>query len=302
MRIDAEACPVAVAAESLIADRPLDDEHERIQQAVLGVVPGLHEVATGLEGEHRVVQYNARAVRDHPAEQILQARRRGRRHRHRLAITAQPGRRPQDVNLTRPFTHRVLLLIGGHSMWLPLTHGRTPDGPSAFLNGSVIPIRAGSLATATRWNLSPLSSSLHRALVFRPALGRPAGGYRPPVAIKHPVERGDDGRSMFDRLAESTSNLMSTAAFFAICGALVVVWTLSYALDWSDAVRFFLGDLLGAITLVLVALIKNAERRAEHAVQVKLDAISRMLLASHRGDKDGAADDLERAIGHHEDV
>ncbi len=47
------------------------------------------------------------------------------------------------------------------------------------------------------------------------------------------------------------------------CGALVVAWVLSYALGWSENARFFLGDLLGAITLAIVALIKNAERRAE---------------------------------------
>jgi low affinity Fe/Cu permease len=103
-------------------------------------------------------------------------------------------------------------------------------------------------------------------------------------------------------MAENVSNLLSTPAFFALCGALVLAWTFSYALGWSDTVRFFLGDLLGAITLVLVALIKNAERRAEHAVQFKLDAIAKMLLATHHGNDDGAVEDLERAIQRHEDV
>lgn len=128
------------------------------------------------------------------------------------------------------------------------------------------------------------------------------GGYSAVVAVKHPVERGGEGRSLFDRMAESASNLLSTPMFFALCGALVLAWTCSYALGWSDAVRFFLGDLLGAITLVLVALIKNAERRAEHAVQFKLDAIAEMLLATHAGTADHAAEDLERAIRRHEDV
>ena len=83
---------------------------------------------------------------------------------------------------------------------------------------------------------------------------------------------------------------------------LVLAWTLSYLLGWSDPLRFFLGDLLGAITLILVALLKNAERRAEHAVQFKLDAIAEALLEIRRGTDEGAADDLERAIGRHKEV
>ena len=127
-------------------------------------------------------------------------------------------------------------------------------------------------------------------------------GYSAVVAVKHPVERGGNGRSLFDRVAENASNLLSTSVFFALCAALVVAWVLSYALGWSDALRLFLGDLLGAITLALVALIKNAERRAEHAVQFKLDAIAKMMLATHRGEDDGAVDDLERAIERHEET
>jgi low affinity Fe/Cu permease len=127
-------------------------------------------------------------------------------------------------------------------------------------------------------------------------------GYIEAMAVKHPVERGGSGRGRFDRIAESASNLSSSAAFFVLCTALVVAWTLSYLLGWSDPLRFFLGDLLGAITLILVALLKNAELRAEHAVQFKLDAIAEALLEVRRGTDEGAADDLERAIGRHNEV
>ena len=69
----------------------------------------------------------------------------------------------------------------------------------------------------------------------------------------------------------------------------------------------FLGEALAAVTLALVALIKNAERRAEHAVQFKLDAIAAALLEMHRDDDDDAGrgraiEDLERAIGRDEEV
>jgi low affinity Fe/Cu permease len=122
------------------------------------------------------------------------------------------------------------------------------------------------------------------------------------VSVKHPVERGDEGRSLFDSAAERASNLSSSPAFFAMCVLLVVAWMLSYGLGWSDHARFFLGDAIGAITLLLVALLKNAEVRAEAAVQEKLDAIALALLEVRRGTADGAADELERAIGRHEEV
>ena len=122
------------------------------------------------------------------------------------------------------------------------------------------------------------------------------------MSTQHPVERGGEGRGFFDRAAERASNWFSSPAFFAICAALVIAWVLSYALDWSETARFFLGDLLGAITLAIVALLKNAERRAEHAVQFKLDAIAAALLESIHDRDEGAAEDLERAIGRHDEV
>ena len=122
------------------------------------------------------------------------------------------------------------------------------------------------------------------------------------MSVKHPVERGDEGRSPFDHIAERASNLSSSPTFFAACALLVVAWVLSYGLGWSDPVRFFLGDLIGAITLLLVALLKNAELRAEAAVQDKLDAIALALLEVQRGTDNGAADELEKAIGRHEEV
>ncbi|WP_420492729.1 hypothetical protein [Kitasatospora camelliae] len=47
-----------------------------------------------------------------------------------------------------------------------------------------------------------------------------------------------------------------------------------------------------AVTLLLLALLKNAERRAEHAIQRKLDAIAAALLEQHPG-MDG---DAQRAL------
>jgi low affinity Fe/Cu permease len=125
------------------------------------------------------------------------------------------------------------------------------------------------------------------------------------MSVKHPVERGGEGRGLFDRLAERASNIASSPAFFWVCSALIVAWVLSYSLGWSSDARDFLGDLLAAVTLALVALLKNAERRAEHAVQYKLDAIAGALLADRSDDsvvREDATEMLARAIGRDEDV
>jgi low affinity Fe/Cu permease len=121
--------------------------------------------------------------------------------------------------------------------------------------------------------------------------------------VKHPVQRGDAGRSRFDRVAESASNLTSSPLFFWACSALIAIWGLAYALGWSQSMRSFLGELLAAVTLALVALLKNAELRSEHAIQYKLDAIAAAMLEARRdGGEEDAAQDLERAIGRHEEV
>jgi len=48
---------------------------------------------------------------------------------------------------------------------------------------------------------------------------------------------------------------------------LVAAWAASYVLAASDTLHHVLADVMAAVTLLLVALLKNAERRAEHAIQ-----------------------------------
>ncbi len=122
------------------------------------------------------------------------------------------------------------------------------------------------------------------------------------MSAEHPVDRGGEGRGFFEDVAERASNVFSSPTFFAVCVVLVVAWTASYPLGWSSDAKFFLGDLLGAVTLAVVALLKNAERRAEAAVQFKLDAIAAALLELHHDTDEGAAKELERAIGRHDEV
>ncbi|MFD8970917.1 hypothetical protein [Streptomyces sp. NPDC059593] len=50
------------------------------------------------------------------------------------------------------------------------------------------------------------------------------------------------------------------------------------SLSW----QLLVGDTMVSLTLLLLALLKNAERRADRAVQRKLDAIALALLEEHR--------------------
>ena len=120
--------------------------------------------------------------------------------------------------------------------------------------------------------------------------------------MKHPIERGSDGRTLFDRAAEAASNFSSSPTFFAVCGLLVAAWAASYALVASDTLHHVVADAMAAVTLLLVALLKNAERRAEHALQLKLDRLAEALLAERREHPDDGAEQLEEAVGMQDEV
>ena len=120
--------------------------------------------------------------------------------------------------------------------------------------------------------------------------------------MKHPTERGSEGRTLFDRAAEAASNFTSSPTFFTVCGLLVAAWAASYVLAASDTVHHVLADAMAALTLLLVALLKNAERRAEHAIQGKLDRLAEAMLAERREDPDDGAEELEEAVGMHDEV
>jgi low affinity Fe/Cu permease len=122
------------------------------------------------------------------------------------------------------------------------------------------------------------------------------------MSTKHPSERGGDGHSAFDSLAERASNLTSSPVFFAFCVVLIGAWILSYPLGAGSDTTHILGSAISAVTLFLLALLKNSEQRAEQAIQEKLDAIAAALLEGGRGDHDAARDQLEHAIGRHDEV
>jgi low affinity Fe/Cu permease len=123
------------------------------------------------------------------------------------------------------------------------------------------------------------------------------------MSLKHPVARGEPGRrSPFDQLAQRASYFASSPAFFAFCLVLVLVWLGGYVFDAGASFEQATGTALTATTLLLVALLKNAELRAEHAIQSKLDALATGMLKSIQEEGDDAEPVLERAIGIEEQV
>ncbi|MBH5338101.1 low affinity iron permease family protein [Streptomyces pactum] len=121
------------------------------------------------------------------------------------------------------------------------------------------------------------------------------------MVVRHPAER-TEGKGRFERLAEAASNFTSSPLFHGICLVLVAFFVVTHAAGMGQTWMFLAGDLMTAVTLLLLALLKNSERRAEHAVQRKLDAIAAALLEQHEGRTVRAHDDLRRAIGMDEKV
>ena len=78
--------------------------------------------------------------------------------------------------------------------------------------------------------------------------------------------------------------------------ALVVAWLAGYIVGAGTGYEQAAGSALTATTLLLVALLKNAELRSEHAIQTKLDALATGMLEAIRSEGSDADAMLQRAI------
>ena len=120
--------------------------------------------------------------------------------------------------------------------------------------------------------------------------------------VKHPTERGE-GRGRFDRAAESVSYLASSGVFFTICLVIFAVWLVGLVVGFAGGTENALVGSMTALTLLLVALLKNSELRAERAMQLKLDAILAAMINDQRSGLDEEAkSDLEDAVRLHEEL
>ncbi|MFD7782671.1 low affinity iron permease family protein [Streptomyces nojiriensis] len=118
------------------------------------------------------------------------------------------------------------------------------------------------------------------------------------MAFEHPAKKGGQGRlGRFEKLAELASNFTSSPAFSVLCVLLVAGVVVVHVLHLDVSWQHLVGDAMAAVTLLLLALLKNSERRAEHAIQVKLDAIAAVLLEQYEGEPGPAQRELAEAIG-----
>jgi low affinity Fe/Cu permease len=120
--------------------------------------------------------------------------------------------------------------------------------------------------------------------------------------LQHPADRIEDRRGRFDQFAERASFLASSPLFFAVCASLVVAWAVGLTVGASDRLVAATAGGMSAVTLILVAVLKNSELRTERALHTKLDAIASALLEERRGHEGDAEEQLERSIGVHDEI
>jgi low affinity Fe/Cu permease len=120
--------------------------------------------------------------------------------------------------------------------------------------------------------------------------------------LQHPADRTEHRRGRFDQFAERASFLASSPLFFVACGALVVAWAVGLIVGASGRFEAAAAGGMSAVTLILVAVLKNSELRTERALHTKLDAIASALLEERRGHQGDAEEQLERSIGVHDEI
>jgi hypothetical protein len=103
-RVSAQAGPVALGLVPLVGDRPLDDEQEQLELPLRRAAQAGEELVAVLVGQDLIVQPEARHAGNRPEHQVFQARLRRGGHGDGVAVAAQTGRQPDDVDLLeRPF-------------------------------------------------------------------------------------------------------------------------------------------------------------------------------------------------------
>ena len=116
------------------------------------------------------------------------------------------------------------------------------------------------------------------------------------MTLQHPADRGGDERGGFERFAESASRFTSSPAFFAFCVGLVSLTVAVHIAGLAGEWLLLAGDAMTAVTLLLLALLKNSELRSERAIQRKLDAIAAALLEAREGAPGTAHEDLRKVL------
>ncbi|HET7195688.1 MAG TPA: low affinity iron permease family protein [Nocardioides sp.] len=88
----------------------------------------------------------------------------------------------------------------------------------------------------------------------------------------------EDGRDPFEKFVEAANQLVSRGPFFVVMVAVLVLWAASYPL-WSSTTKWELALHTGSsiLSLLLLALLENAGRRSQEAIQEKLNVVAEAL-------------------------
>ena len=92
--------------------------------------------------------------------------------------------------------------------------------------------------------------------------------------------RRTDDRSTFDRFVHVAYGQVSSGWFFYACVGAVLAWAVSVPL-WADlkSWQVALHTAVSILTVLLLALLENAARRSDEAVNEKLNVIAEALAA-----------------------
>lgn len=107
-------------------------------------------------------------------------------------------------------------------------------------------------------------------------------------------------RGRFDQIAASTVHAVSRGPFFAGCVVGVMIWVaLGVLLGFSDTWLAAGSAIMSVVIVMLVAVLENAQRRSDQAIQRKLnaivDALAEFMRETHVDDQQ--VHELRAAVG-----
>lgn len=96
--------------------------------------------------------------------------------------------------------------------------------------------------------------------------------------LTHAATEVGPERSWFDHFADRATGIISHGPFFVFATLFIVVWLLlstvyGFSAGWSNALNLPAV----ALTVLMVALLENEERRSDQAVQRKLNTMAAAL-------------------------
>ena len=110
-----------------------------------------------------------------------------------------------------------------------------------------------------------------------------------------------EGRGPFDRMADRVTYFLSRGPFFVLSLTALVAWFavagpwMGFSGGWADAAMLALSG----VSFILLALLENAQRRSDQAIQRKLNALADALadFMANEDVDDEQVEELRAAVG-----